>query len=280
MPIPFSYPFFFLMVIFRIYPIIYSFGLSFLKIVFEGGAVKTSYVGFENWAVLISDPFVLKSFMITAYFTGLSVGIGIVFSLGVALLLNKDFRGKKILSTILLIPWAIPSVVSGQVWKWIFNSQYGILNTILLKLNIISERVTWLFNPDLALYCVVFAQIWNITPFMLILFLSSLATVPKTLYDAALVDGANRWQSFRHVTFPWIRTTFFFVLILEIMWSFKSFDLIYVLTRGGPYDSTTVVYLLVYKNTFEYFKFGIGAALAYLLAIVILILTWLMYRFT
>jgi ABC-type sugar transport system permease subunit len=216
--------------------------------------------------------------MITAYFTGLSVGVGIVFSLGVALLLNRDFRGKKVLSMILLVPWAIPTVVSGQVWKWIFNSQYGILNTILLKLNIINEHVVWLSSTDFALYCVVFAQIWNITPFMLILFLASLATVPKPLYDAALVDGANRWQSFRNITFPWIRTTFLFVLVLEIMWSFKSFDLVYVLTRGGPYDSTTVVYLLVYKNTFEYFKFGIGAALAYLLAIVILILTWLMYR--
>jgi ABC-type sugar transport system permease subunit len=137
-----------------------------------------------------------------------------------------------------LLPWAVPSVVNGIMWKWILNPSYGSLNGLLYSMGIIDQYIIWLGNPELALAMVVLADIWKETPFIMLLFLAALQTIPGDLYEAARVDGANRLQSFFQITLPLIRPTLFVAVALRTIWALKSFDLIYTLTAGGPSNGT------------------------------------------
>jgi ABC-type sugar transport system permease subunit len=178
---------------------------------------------------------------------------------------------------IALLPWAIPAIVNGIMWKWIFNPSYGALNGLLYSLHIIDKYVIWLGYPKSAMAAIVWADIWKETPFIMLLILAALQTIPKELYEASRLDGANSVQSFRYITLPLIQPVLFVAIALRTIWALKSFDLIYTLTAGGPSSSTSVVGYYIYLKTFVSLQFGRGAAAAYIMTIVIMLLV-LMYQ--
>ena len=268
-------PLFFGIFLFKLYPIYYSLILSFSKIRFSEGSIVTTFSGLENWREILVDPSIHNVILVTTEFVAVTVVGGVLSALFLALVLNVEFKGKRIFRVLCLIPWAMPSVIAGQVWRWLLNGEYGLVNTILLKLNLIDTPHVWLADPSTALLWVMIAEIWKTTPFTLLMFLASLQLIPQQLYDAATIDGAGRLQRLRYVTIPIIKPTLLFVVILRIIWNFKAFDVIYMLTKGGPYESTMVYYFYVWTQTFKYFNFGYGAALAYTLTIFLFVLTLL-----
>mgnify|MGYP001488355246 CR=1 FL=1 len=171
-----------------------------------------------------------------------------------------------------LLPWAVPAVVNGIMWKWILNPSYGALNGFLYSLGLIDNYIIWLGSPTLALAMVVLADVWKETPFIMLLFLAALQTIPKELYEAARVDGANPVQSFFHVTLPLIRPTLFVAVALRTIWALKSFDLIYTLTAGGPSSGTSVIGYYTYLKSFVSLQLGRGAAVAYIMTFFVLLL--------
>jgi multiple sugar transport system permease protein len=191
-----------------------------------------------------------------------------VLGVCVALLLNLPFRGRGVLRTLILLPWAIPPVVNGLMWQWIYDSKIGALNGMLVTLGIIPEYRGWLSDPTSALLALAFADVWNVLPLAVILLLAALQKIPAELYEAAHIDGAGPFQSFRYVTFPWIAQTLLVVLILQTLSAIRVFDVIYVLTAGGPGSATTTLTWKTYLTTFENLDFGLGNAYAYVVSLI------------
>jgi multiple sugar transport system permease protein len=199
-------------------------------------------------------------------------------ALAVALFLNEAFRGRRILAVLLLVPWATPSVVNGLMWKWIYDSNYGVLNGLLSALGWIDSYKIWLADPDKTLYLIANAAIWKQMPLSAILLLVAMKSIPEDLYKAARVDGANVFQRFLHVTLPALRPGLMLVLVYETMISVRHFDLFMLLTEGGPGNASSTLSWQIYVETFRSLHFGTGSALAYILALVTLILGYLMIR--
>jgi multiple sugar transport system permease protein len=186
------------------------------------------------------------------------------FLIGILLasLLNLKLPGRTLFRAILLAPWLFPEVVVGLLWKWMLNSMYGIFNHFLMSAHIISEPISWLGNPSTALFAVVLVAIWKGYPLVMILVLAGLQAIPDELYEAAQIDGSSRWQSFRFITLPGLRPLLVITLILDTVWWFKHFTLIWLLTQGGPVKATNVVSIDIFKAAFESFRFGPAAAMA------------------
>jgi ABC-type sugar transport system permease subunit len=175
---------------------------------------------------------------------------------------------------ILLIPWAIAPVANAVLWNWILHGSYGVLNAVLLRLGIIDQYKIWLGDANLALRMILLADVWKSVPFIALLLLAGLQNIPRHLYRAAKLDGATRWQQFRFVTMPGLRTPLTLAVILQTIWAIKIFDLIYVLTKGGPGDQTLMLNFLAYRVTFNFLNFGYGAALANILFLSMLVLSF------
>jgi multiple sugar transport system permease protein len=258
------------MIVLGIFPIAYSIGLSFFRYRLNVAA-SPSFVGLANYIRMFTDAEFWASLVRTVYFSAASVGMTVLLGLITALLLNQDIKGKTLYIALLLIPWAMPKVVSGLIWRWIFDGNYGIMNAIAVKLGLVSEYQWWFIkSPLLALTLVAVVEVWKRMPFAAVLLLAALGTIPEPLHRAAQVDGATPWQRFRFVTLPGIKHVLMVVLILETTWSIKVFDTIYVLTNGGPANATMVSYFYVYKHAFDYLDIGYGAAMGYFVTLVIL----------
>ena len=245
-----------------VYPILSSIWLSLTDATLSAGDLQTKFVGLENYAALLTDKTARGAALNTLYFAVVEVIAVVTLGLVMALLLNHPFGRSPILRVLLILPWAIAPVANAVLWKWILHANYGILNAILLGLGLISRNITWLGDPVLALNMMLLVDIWKSTPFIAILLLAALQGIPKQLYRAAIVDGANTWQQFRFVTLPQLRTAIAIAVVLQTIWSLRIFDLIFVLTKGGPFDSTVVMNFLAYRETFNFLKFGYGAAIA------------------
>ncbi len=265
-----------LLCVLELYPILYSIWLTAQDVHVDIGGIDAEYVGLGNWAQMLQDATLPAIVWTTVYFTGVVVGATLLVGLGVALLLNQRFRGRGFCRVVLLVPWAIPAVVSGRIWGLIFNAGFGILNTLLRKVGLIDHGIQWLTDPTLAINAVAFAQIWTNVPLVALFLLAALQTIPQELYDAAKVDGASAWRCFWYVTLPAIRTVGLVLVILTTIASFKVFDLIYILTNG--YAETMVWYFNVFIQSFKNLNFGYGATLAYALFLVILGLTAVYFR--
>jgi ABC-type sugar transport system permease subunit len=196
----------------------------------------------------------------------------ICLAIAIALLLNRPFRGRWLVRMLALLPWAVPSVVNGIMWKWILNPSYGALNGFLYSLGIIKDYVIWLGSPTLALIMVILADVWKETPFIMLLVLAALQTIPKDLYEAARVDGASAWQTFSRITIPLIQPVLFVAIALRTIWALKSFDLIYTLTAGGPSGGTSVIGYYTYLKSFVSLNLGRGAAVAYIMTAIVFVL--------
>ena len=178
--------------------------------------------------------------------------------------MNKNLPGSLFFKTILIVPWLFPEVVVGLLWKWMFNSIYGIINHFLSIANLINEPVTWLGNPDSAPWAIVITAIWKGYPIVMIFVLAGLQTIPKELYEAANLDGASKVQTFFFITIPMIKPILLVTLVLETVWWLKHFTLIWLLTQGGPVNATNVVSISIFRSAFESFRFGQAAATAVL----------------
>ena len=260
------------------YPVLYSIWLSFTNASLASGAFETPFVGLDNYAALLADKVTRLAFLNTIYFTVVEVVAVVVLGLGMALLLNHPMARSPLLRILLILPWAIAPVANGVLWKWILHANYGIANAILVSSGAVERNVTWLGSPLLALNSMLLVDIWKSPPFIAILLLAALQGIPKTLYRAAAMDGANAWQTFRHVTLPGLKTALAIAVVLQTIWSLRIFDLIFVLTKGGPYDSTIVMNFLAYRLTFNFLKFGQGAAIANLIFVASILLAILYLR--
>jgi multiple sugar transport system permease protein len=259
------------------FPIVYSAYLSLHKYNLRRPRVF-DFIGLGNYSSILTSPEFWSALTRTAVFTGLVVTFAVSIGLAVALLLNRPFPGSAALKTILLIPWAIPPVVNGLMWQWIFDPNVGALNGLLTSLGVLSQYRGWLSDPVSALLALVWAEVWNIVPLAVVLLLASLQRIPDELYEAARIDGASSVQMFAFVTFPWIAQALLVVLILQTMAAIRAFDVIYVLTAGGPGTATTTLTWQTYLTTFDSLDFGRGNAYAYVVSILTLALAAIYFR--
>jgi len=233
-----------------------------------------SFVGLSNYARLVADGQVQQALGRTLFFSAFTVLGGVALAVLIAVLLNREFRGRTLARVLLLVPWAVPPMVNGIMWKLIFDGSSGVANSILLGLGIIDTKIQWLADPSLAMNVLIFAETWKLLPFLCLLMLAGLQGVPDNIYKAAQIDGANAWKRFTWITLPNIKGTIMFALIVQSMWSLKVFDTIYVLTggSGGPAEGTTTINFLAYLVTFSNLDRGYGASLAVsAMALVILV---------
>jgi multiple sugar transport system permease protein len=254
------------------YPIADAIILSFSDVRFTAGGISRELIGTSNYERLLVDPSFELALRNSLYFTFVEVVAVTALGLGVALLLNTPSGRKAIFPVILLIPWALAPVANAVLWKWIYNANYGILNAVGLQLGLIDQKVVWLGDPFLALNMILIADAWKAIPFISLLLLAGLQTIPSHLYRAARVDGASAWSRFRHVTLPGLRTPLLVAIVLQSIWALKVFDLIYVLTKGGPLDGTVVLNFLAWRVTFNFLDVGYGAAIANVLFVLMFVL--------
>lgn len=255
--------------IFTIYPLLYAVRTSLYDIVLTMPFIRP-YVGAGNYRDVLGSYYFRGSLFNTLVYAGISVCLVTLIGLGVSFLLNAPFKLSGALRVLILFPWAIPFVVSGVIWKWIFNSSYGVFNGLLYTLGIIDSYVSWLSHPFYAKLCLVTAHVWKEMPFASILFLAGLQAVPRELFDACKVDGGTSWSIFRYVIFPLLRPVLLVIVIYETMIGITTFDLVYVMTGGGPGDSTSLLSWYAYAETFKFLNLGKGAALSIILALLIL----------
>ena len=249
------------------YPIVYSAWISLHRYNLKRPNVFR-FLGLDNYATIVAAPEFWSALWITVQFTLLVVITVSVLGVLVALLLNQKFPGRGIVRTLVLLPWAIPPVVNGLMWQWIYDSKIGALNGLLVSLGVLSEYRGWLSEPMSALLALAFADVWNVLPLAVVLLLAALQKIPAELYESARMDGAGPFQLFRHVTFPWLAQTLLVVLILQTLSAIRAFDVIYVLTAGGPGTSTTTLVWKTYLTTFENLDFGLGNAYAWMVSLI------------
>jgi multiple sugar transport system permease protein len=234
------------------------------------------WVGLENFRVLFSeDPRFWKALYNTAYYTLFSVPLGLVVALLLALLLNQQLRGIRFFRTAFYVPVVTSGVATSLLWLWIFNPRLGLLNYFLGLLGI--EGPSWLVSDLWSKPAFILMSLWGVGGPMVV-FLAALQSIPQHLFEAAMIDGANRWQMFRHITLPIISPTTFFLLVMGIIGSFQIFTSAFVMTKGGPADSTLFYVLYLYENAFQHFRMGYASALAWVLFVIILGFTVLQFK--
>lgn len=263
---------------FIIYPLLYALFLSFHRVSvaqLRGGSMP--FVGLGNFVSVLTDPVFRVSLVHTFVFVALSVALEILLGIGIALIVNEErIRISVITRALLLLPWAVPPIVNGLLWSFIYNSKYGYLNVLLKNLGVIDDFVQWTGNADLAIYMVIIAYVWRTAPFAALLFHAALQGIPGELYEAAEVDGASAWHRFWRITLPLLAPTITVVLILRTTFAFMVFDEIFAITNGGPGNATWTAAWYIYRTTFQPpFEIGIGAAAAYFLALIIGVIAFL-----
>jgi len=267
-------PAFLILAVIFIYPILRSFWLSlFTKNL--GTKLKPIFSGLDNYGRMMGDSRFWQTLWNTIIFTSTSVLLELVLGMAIALILHQAYKGRSLVRTVALLPWALPTALIGLAWTWIFNDQFGVWNDILIRLGIIQTGVNWLGNPITAMMAVIAADVWKTTPFISILLLAGLQSIPTELYEAYAIDGATPWQSFTKITLPLLMPQIVIVLLFRFAGAFGVFDLIQVMTGGGPGGTTEVVSLYIYSTVMRYLDFGYGAALVvvtflFLVAIVLI----------
>ena len=265
-----------LVVAFSVVPIVYVAYLSFQDM--RIGMGSSAFAGLDNYRFVLEDSSVIKAFTNTLYFAGLSVLLATLIGLGIALLLHSDMPGGGWLVSAVVLPWAIPEIVNALIWQWIYNPTYGAFNGILYSLGLIADYRAWLSSPLSAMHAIIFAYAWKLVPFVVIILYAGLTAIPTEHYESAEIDGAGDWAQFRHITLPLLAAPLGVVVLFCMVWSMRAFDIVYLLTRGGPGDGTMVLSYLVFGKAFEFGDMGAAAAVACLLALLTFALTALYMR--
>jgi ABC-type sugar transport system permease subunit len=258
-------------------PIVSTLYLSVFEIQ-RGIHAQQTFVGLGNYAALLSDPVFWITIRRTLYFTIVSVGLELVLGLAIAQLIHSHPPGWQFLRTSLIIPWAVPTIVNGTMWRWIYNADYGALNGLLLQLGLIDKYIPWLTRPDTAMNLVILADIWHSVPFIALILQAALATLPADLEEAASVDGATALQYFWLIRLPLLRPAILVALIIRTVEAFRAFDIIYVITNGGPANGTVTISFLTYLEMFSFGHAGRGSALSFLISLFTLTLAFIYIR--
>lgn len=253
-----------------LYPVLNTFKLSlyYMKLQLIG---LTHFIGFQNYISLFNDPRFRSASINTVIFTIVSVSLELVIGMIMTLLMNKKFKGTGLVRAAILIPWAIPTIVSALMWKFIYNDQFGLLNDILVRMGVINSYKAWLGSPSLAMGSAIFADVWKTAPFMALLLLAGLQNISYEFYEAAKVDGTGSIRRFFSITLPLLKPTILVALIFRTLDAFRVFDLIFVMTGGGPGNSTETLTIYAYKTLFRNLDFGIGSAIAVVIFIFVFI---------
>jgi multiple sugar transport system permease protein len=248
-----------IVIVLLIFPIVFTLGMSF----FHKNTLVGPYVfaGLENFTALLDDPQFYLAFKNGILYSGGSTLISLVFGLAVALVLNEDFKGRTILRAIVIFPYIVPPIVALFIWKFLFNSR-GIINVILSDLGIITEYIPWLGDSRYAMITVILISSWVWFPFSAINFLAGLQGIPQDIYEAAAIDGASALRRFTSITLPLLSPIITVMVVIRFIWAARNFDMIYLLTGGGPVDTTTVLPILAYKEAFGTFRLGYASTVA------------------
>lgn len=257
------------MLIFIIIPIFFSFGLSFAKWDLLN---PIQFVGLDNYKEIFTEPLFGKILLNTVVFALATSFFGVIIPLILAAIMNSKIRGADFFKTAYFLPFITPMIVIGIVWEWIFDPNIGLLNKVL------QVHINWLYDPHWAMPVLILVSVWKLIGYNMIIFLSGFSGISNSMFEAAKIDGANPVETFFYVTIPLLSPTIFFVVIITAVSSFQIFDLIYLMTQGGPLDSTNVLVYAIYKNAFEYFNAGKASAIAYVLFVIILVLTLLQWN--
>ncbi|HEX7976249.1 MAG TPA: sugar ABC transporter permease [Anaerolineales bacterium] len=258
-------------------PILTTLYLSFFQA--PSGIDQTRvFVGLGNYWEIVTDPVFWPTVGRTLYFTLVSVGLELALGLAIAQLIHSHPPGWEFLRLSLIIPWAFPTIVNGSMWRWIYSSDFGALNGLLMQLGIIQHYVAWLVRPAWAMNLVILADMWHVVPFVALILQAALAALPEELEEASMVDGANVWQRFLFVRLPQLRPAILVVLIVRTVEAFRVFDIVYVITGGGPAFGTVTISYLTYLETFSYGKLGSGAAVSFLISAFTLLMAFVYIR--
>lgn len=260
-----------------VYPLIQLFYFSFQDV--DTLSFERSFVGLRNYRLLIGSRFMQSFKQGTIYAVG-SVSIQMLLGIGLALLLNKAFRGRDVARTLILLPYGIPVVVVVGIWHWLLNDMVGIVNWILKWMHLTRAPLPWLGDPTLAMLTLIGVSVYKWYPFVVIVLLARLQIIPEEYYDAAAVDGTSRLQSFLFITLPLLKQTIFIVVLIRFVWMFNKLDMVMLLTGGGPIGSTRNLPLLAYQRAFGYYRFGEAACIGVGLFIILFCGAWIYMRTT
>ncbi|WP_320142229.1 sugar ABC transporter permease [uncultured Cohaesibacter sp.] len=258
------------------WPLIDTIRLSFTNTRLVGS--EGDFVGLHNFTKMLSSRNFQRAFSATMQFTLISVTLEIVIGVLVGLLLNQKFYGRAILRGMLILPWALPTVVNATLWRLIYNPEYGAFNAALLKLGIIDQYQSWLGQPQTAMMALIFADLWKNFPLVALIALAALQSVPNDIKNAAISDGANAFRRFRYVILPYLVGPLMVAVVLRTIEAFKVFDIIWIMTRGGPANSTRTLSILVYQEAFAFQRAGSGASLALIITLAITVLAVIYIR--
>lgn len=255
-----------------IYPVFRTFSLSLtdMKMQFPNMA---KYIGLDNYISLLQNDRFWSATYNTLFFTVVSVALELVIGFVMALIMNMPFKGRGLVRAAVLVPWAVPTTISATMWKFMYHDQFGVINDILFRMGFIDQYQSWLGSTSSALWCAIIADVWKTAPFMGLLLLAGLQTIPAELYEAATVDGASKVKQFFRVTLPLVMPTMLVALIFRTLDAFRVFDLIFVLTGGGPGNSTETLSMYAYTTLFRNLNFGMGSAIAVLIFIFVFLIS-------
>ena len=230
------------------------------------------FVGLNNYITQLTSGAFWDSVFKALFFTIVTTVLELSLGLGLAMLMDQPMRLRWLLRSLVILPWAVPTIVNAMMWRWIDNGTYGSLNALLSQLGFIHDYIPWLSQDSTAMWMVVIADVWKMTPFCAILLLAGLQGIDRDLFEAAKVDGAGAWDIFRRIMLPLMTPIILIVLVLRTMEAFKVFDIIWIMTGGGPASATQTVAIYAYRTAYQGYDFGQGAALGYLIAIAIMLL--------
>jgi multiple sugar transport system permease protein len=257
-----------------IYPLIYSITISLQTQTADG--IRW---GVSNFTRLISDTFFLTAMAHTFIYAAAALVFEFLIGLSLALLLNSQIRGRTLFRAALLVPMMLPTVVVGVVWRLMLNPNFGAINGTLKEVGVNTETLTWTASPKLALLSVIAVDVWQWTPFVFLVLLAGLQAIPQEPYEAALIDGSSRWQTFRYVTLPLLKPAILIALLLRTMDLLRVFDQIFILTEGGPGFATETISLYIYRTAFRFFDFGYAAAMSFVLLALTNVISTIYIRF-
>jgi multiple sugar transport system permease protein len=271
-------PCFIFLAVFAVYPIANAFWTSLHHLRLDQPAVGFPFIGLRNFIKAFRDPDAWHAIRVTLLYTVATVASQFAFGLSIALIINKMTAGKGLARTTALLPWTMAPILVGQMWRWLFNDQAGVINDLLRRVGLIDQQIVWLGVPSLAFFAVVVAATWSAGSYMALILLAGLQGIPEELYEASSLDGATPLQTFFAVTLPMLRSAIMVSLVLRTLGALQAFDLPFQMTSGGPGNTTETFALYIYKNTFQFLDFGYGAALSVILLILALGFAGTYYR--
>ncbi|MFY0762424.1 sugar ABC transporter permease [Metabacillus dongyingensis] len=262
------------LLVFLIFPIGYNVMITFKDLTAMNLLGEQNFVGFQNYITVLTDKTFSLSLKNSVVFTGLCLVFQFVIGLALALFFNQKFPGRNVMRSLILIAWMIPLVITGTLFKWMFAGEYGIINHLLMWVGVIDDPINWVTNASTSLYITVIANIWIGVPFNMIILLAALQSLPEELYEAAKVDGAGKIRQFFSITLPLLKPTVYILLMLGIIYTFKVFDIILIMTGGGPVHSSTVLPFYAYELAFTDYNFSLGATASTIMLVLLIMVSF------